>query len=116
MEAVEPAAQEAAPQRTDFLATGPNYLDLSQLSDDFAPLSSRGAKQGKKRQRQVQFSMHRALCACLHHVVALNHLAGRRMGQPWRLSILMSVDVLRESEDNDRRTRHVTVLTAGSVM
>jgi hypothetical protein len=52
-EAAAGEAQEAAPQRTDFLAAGPNYLDLSQLSEDFAPLSSRGKKPGKKRQRQV---------------------------------------------------------------
>lgn len=63
--AEEAAAEEAAPQRTDFLAAGPNYLDLSQLSGDFAPLSSRGPKQGKKRQRQVRFSMCRTLCACV---------------------------------------------------
>jgi hypothetical protein len=58
-------ARGAAPggRRTDFLAASPNYLDLSQLSEDFAPLSSRGPKQGRKRRRQV--TAHLAPCVLL---------------------------------------------------
>jgi hypothetical protein len=76
-EAAAGEAQEAAPQRTDFLAAGPNYLDLSQLSDDFAPLSSRGQKPGKKRQRQVQPGTCRASRATVVCIMlgSPNHLA-----------------------------------------
>lgn len=56
-EAAEAGEAASARQPTDFLAGGPEFLDLAGLSEDFRPLSSRNGGKGgkaKKRARQEQ--------------------------------------------------------------